>query len=118
MKKNADACETARQNYLKTGRTDKLVELNKELRLLERSFIDPKGNAFGGWYKSLYASSDPNSGYASWMLPGLLYEASLKSTANLPDLEARYKKAIQTLSDKLLALSQGMSGPAAVGSGK
>jgi N-acetylated-alpha-linked acidic dipeptidase len=120
MKKNADACELARQNYLQTGRTDKLVELNKELRLLERSFIDPKGNAFGGWYKSLYASSDPNSGYASWMLPGLLYEASLKSTANLPDLEMRYKKAIQTLSDKLLVISKGMgsSAPAAVGSGK
>lgn len=118
MKVNADACENARQYYLRTGRTDKLVELNKELRQLEHSFIDPKGNAFGGWYRSLYASSDPNSGYASWMLPGLLYEASLKSTANLPDLESRYKKAIQTLSDKMLTLSQGMGKPARLGSGK
>ncbi|MBD2702413.1 M28 family peptidase [Spirosoma sp. BT702] len=118
LKKNADACETARQTYLKAGRTDKLIELNKELRMLERSFIDPKGNAFGGWYKSLYASSDPNSGYASWMLPGLLYEASLKSTANLPDLEVRYKKAIQTLSDKLQMLAQGMGTPAAIGGSK
>lgn len=118
MKTNADACEIARQTYLKTGRTDKLVALNQELRLLERAFIDPKGNAFGAWYRSLYASSDPNSGYASWMLPGLLYEASLKSTANLPDLEARYKKAITTLSEKLRSLSQGMGTPAAVGGGK
>ncbi|GAB3711281.1 transferrin receptor-like dimerization domain-containing protein [Spirosoma flavus] len=118
LKKNADACETARQTYLQSGRTDKLIELNKELRLLERSFIDPKGNAFGGWYKSLYASSDPNSGYASWMLPGFLYEASLKSTANLPDLETRYKKAIQTLSDKLQTLAQGMGTPASIGGSK
>ncbi|AQG77914.1 M28 family peptidase [Spirosoma montaniterrae] len=118
LKKNADACENARQNYLKSGRTDRLAELNRELRLLERAFIDPKGNAFGSWYRSLYASSDPNSGYASWMLPGLLYEASLKSTANLPDLEARYKKAITTLSEKLMALSQGMGSPASVGGGK
>jgi N-acetylated-alpha-linked acidic dipeptidase len=117
MKKNADACETARQTYLKAGRTDKLVELNRELRMLERSFIDPKGNAFGAWYRSLYASSDPNSGYASWMLPALLYEASIKSTANLPDIETRYQKAIQTLSDKLLALSQGMGAPSAIGGG-
>ena len=117
MKKNADACEIARQNYLKAGRTDKLAELNRELRMLERSFIDPKGNAFGAWYRSLYASSDPNSGYASWMLPALLYEASIKSTANLPDIEARYKKAIQTLSDKLMTLSQGMGSPAAIGGG-
>lgn len=118
LKRNADACETARLTYLKTGRTDKLTALNRELRLLERSFIDPKGNAFGAWYRSLYAASDPYSGYASWMLPGLLYEASLKSTANLPDLEARYKRAINTLSEKLLTLAQGMGGPASVGGGK
>ncbi|CCH54361.1 Glutamate carboxypeptidase II [Fibrisoma limi BUZ 3] len=117
LKKNADACENARQTYLKSGRTDKLAELNKGLRQLEQSFIDPKGMAFGAWYRSLYASSDPYSGYASWMLPGFLYEASLKSTANLPDLEARYKKAINTLSERLLALSQGMGAPAMLGGG-
>lgn len=119
LSRTADAAEAARQQYLKAGRTDKLVALNRELRMLERSFIDPRGNAFGGWYKSLYASSDPNSGYASWMLPGLLYEASLKSTANLPAIEAQYKKAITSLSEKLQALSQGMgSVPASLGGGK
>lgn len=120
LKKNAEAAETARQNYLQAGRTDKLAELNKTMRQLEQSFIDPKGMAFGSWYRSLYASSDPNSGYASWMLPGLLYEASLKSTANLPDLEARYKKAIQTLSDRLGTLVEGMASgnPATLGGGK
>lgn len=118
LSRSADACEAAQQQYLKAGRTDKLIELNRELRLLERAFIDPKGNAFGSWYRSLYASSDPNSGYASWMLPGLLYEASLKSTANLPDLESRYKKAIITLSEKLQTLSQTMGVPAALGGSK
>lgn len=120
LKKNAEAAETARQEYLKAGRTDKLAELNKTMLLLEKSFIDPKGMAFGSWYRSLYASSDPYSGYASWMLPGFLYEASLKSTANLPDLESRYKKAIQTLSDRLGTLVEGIAAgkPASLGGGR
>ncbi len=106
LKKNAEAAETARQNYVTAGRKDKVMELNKVMQQLEQSFIDKKGMAFGPWYRSLYASSDPYSGYASWMLPGLLYEASLKSTANLPDLEARHIKAIQSLSTKLSTLVQ------------
>lgn len=106
LKKNAEAAEAARQSYLAAGRTDKAQELNKIMLQLEQSFIDKKGMAFGSWYRSLYASSDPYSGYASWMLPGLLYEASLKSTANLPDLENRYKTAIQSLSGKLASLVQ------------
>ena len=64
---------------------------------LDRAFIDEEGMAYGKWFRSLYASSDPYSGYASWMLPGLLYEASLKSTENLPELEKRYLKAFERL---------------------
>lgn len=82
----------------------KLKELNKILLSLERSFIDDQGMAYGKWYRSLYASSDPYSGYASWMLPGLLYEASLKSTANLPDLEQRHISAFKSLDAKVQTL--------------
>ncbi len=82
----------------------KLIELNKILLSLERSFIDDKGMAYGKWYRSLYASSDPYSGYASWMLPGLLYEASLKSTTNLPDLEQRHMAAFKSLDTKVQEL--------------
>ncbi|MDR6194477.1 N-acetylated-alpha-linked acidic dipeptidase [Siphonobacter sp. BAB-5404] len=110
LKKNAEAAEAARQHYLAAGRKDKVAELNKVMQQLEQSFIDKKGMAFGPWYRSLYASSDPYSGYASWMLPALLYEASLKSTANLPELEARHIKAIQSLSTKLATLTNTMEG--------
>lgn len=78
-----------------------LETINKTLISLERSFIDDEGMAYGAWYRSLYASSDPYSGYASWMLPGLLYEASLKSTENLPDLEQRYMAAFKRLDAKI-----------------
>jgi N-acetylated-alpha-linked acidic dipeptidase len=75
----------------------KLEELNALLTGLDRAFIDEQGMAYGKWFRSLYASSDPYSGYASWMLPGLLYEASLKSTKALPDLEKRYLAAFERL---------------------
>jgi N-acetylated-alpha-linked acidic dipeptidase len=74
---------------------------NKTLLLLERSFIDEKGMPWGKWYRSLYASSDPFSGYASWMLPGFLYEASMQSKENLPDWEQRYAKALDRLHSRM-----------------
>ncbi len=83
-----------------------LMIVNQTLLSMERAFIDEKGMAYGAWYRSLYASSDPYSGYASWMLPGLQYEASLKSTASLPDLEARYLAAFQRLEDKMNLLNK------------
>lgn len=75
----------------------KLAQLNATLLQLDRAFIDEQGMAYGKWFRSLYASSDPYSGYASWMLPGLLYEASIESTVNLPELEDRYLAAFERL---------------------
>lgn len=117
LKKNAEAAEAARRSYLLGNKPEKLAELNRTMRQLEQSFVDQKGMAFGNWYRSLYASSDPYSGYASWMMPGFLYEASLKSTKNLPDLEARYRQAINSLSEKLATLVAAMNPPASVGGG-
>ena len=81
-------------------------QINRVLLRLERSFIDEQGMAYGKWYRSLYASSDPYSGYASWMLPGLLYEASRQSTDNLDDLQRRYRQAFERLEKQLLTLKQ------------
>ncbi len=71
--------------------------INTQLIALEKSFIDPKGMYYGNWYRSLYASPDPFSGYASWMLPGIQYELDLKSTTRLPEWDTRYAEAIHKL---------------------
>ncbi len=84
----------------------KKQQVNQVLLRLERSFIDEEGMAYGKWYRSLYASSDPYSGYASWMLPGLLYEASRQSTENLDQLQRRYRQAFERLEQQLLKLEQ------------
>ena len=69
------------KSYLEGGNYSKreLKRLNKQMIDLEKSFISDQGMYFGSWYKSLYASSDPFSGYAAWILPGLEYEIALKS---------------------------------------
>ena len=60
---------------------------------------------FGNWYQSLYASSDPFSGYASWVLPGFQYEIELKRTTELTVWEDRYLKAVDRLNQQLKELS-------------
>ncbi len=121
LKQTAEAYENRIKTLLASDQLDKskVAALNKELRDLEKAFIDPKGMAYGPWYRSLYASSDPYSGYASWMLPAFQYEASLKSTANLPDIEARHAKAIETLNSKIVNMNQQLGGAASsLGGGK
>ena len=88
---------------------------NKQLIGLEKSFIREKGMPFGNWYRSLYASPDPFSGYTSWMLPALQYEASLQSTENLKAWEQEYATAIENLTAQINALTQKLLIP---GSGK
>ncbi|MGY8914803.1 MAG: M28 family peptidase [Flavobacteriales bacterium] len=81
-----------------------IKSINSKMLALEKSFIDSKGMYYGDWYKSLYASTDPFSGYASWMLPGIEYEISLKSSDRLEEWDLRYSKAIDNLSGKINAL--------------
>jgi N-acetylated-alpha-linked acidic dipeptidase len=68
---------------------------------LEKSFIDPKGMYFGNWYRSLYASTDPFSGYASWVLPGIQYEIEMKSGDRLQEWDTRYSSAILELKSRI-----------------
>ncbi|MFM1808071.1 MAG: hypothetical protein RLZZ242_796, partial [Bacteroidota bacterium] len=77
---------------------------NAQLIGLEKSFIEDKGMDYGSWYRSLYASTDPFSGYASWMLPGIEYEVALKRSENLNAWDERYAAAINRLTSKMNAL--------------
>ncbi len=85
--------------------------LNSQLIGLEKSFIDPRGMDFGAWYRSLFASPDPFSGYASWMLPGLKYAVELNSFHALEEWETRYQQAILDLSRKVATLAHELEKP-------
>jgi N-acetylated-alpha-linked acidic dipeptidase len=102
LKKAGEETETA----LKTANDANKKAINAELLSLERQWIDKQGMPYGNWYRSLYASPDPYSGYASWMLPGFQYEAANRSTANLKMWEQKYLQAISKLKAKLEAISK------------
>ena len=80
--------------------------INKQLIAFEKSFISNQGMYFGSWYKSLYASSDPFSGYAAWIIPGVEYEIALRSSDRLEEWDKRYAIAILNLKTKIKNLSQ------------
>lgn len=88
---------------LASGRLSKktITSINQQLLALEKSFLQEKGMYFGSWYKSLYAASDPFSGYASWILPGLEYEIALSSSDRLQEWDDRYSQAINSLNAKM-----------------
>ena len=91
------------KSYLAEGKFSKkdLSNLNQQLIGLEKSFISEKGMYFGSWYRSLYASSDPFSGYAAWILPGLEYEIALKASDRLEEWDSRYSEAVNSLNLKM-----------------
>jgi N-acetylated-alpha-linked acidic dipeptidase len=99
---------TQLQSFLEEGGLSKKDQraLNQQLISLEKSFLSEQGMYFGKWYKSLYASSDPFSGYAAWILPGLEYEIALKSSDRLEEWDTRYAAAIVSLELKMKQLLQ------------
>jgi N-acetylated-alpha-linked acidic dipeptidase len=107
MKSSAEALESKIAAALVNGSLDnkKATAINKDLLALEKSFIDPKGMYFGNWYRSLYASTDPFSGYASWVLPGIQYEIEMKNSERLQEWDERYSAAILDLKNKMDALA-------------
>ncbi len=83
----------------------KIKSINKQMISLEKSFIDKQGMYYGNWYRSLYASSDPFSGYGAWILPGIEYEISLKSSKKLDEWDKRYSNSINDLNQKMKKLT-------------
>jgi len=95
---------STRVNYMRLSSAE-IQFLNRQLIALEKSFIDQKGMYYGDWFKSIYASSDPFSGYASWILPGIEYELAIKRTKKLKEWDNRYAKAIADLTQKMSKIS-------------
>ncbi|MEX0663025.1 MAG: M28 family peptidase [Balneolaceae bacterium] len=84
-------------------------EINKELIHLERSFLHDDGLPFSPWLKSLYASSDPYSGYASWMLPAYRFaieEDRLNDDEFMTELHEAHLEALNRFAETLNRIIQ------------
>lgn len=84
--------------------TETQVDINQGLIQLERSFLNEEGLPFSPWLRSLYASSDPYSGYASWMLPAYRFaieEERLNDEQLMSELHEAHLEALNRFSDTL-----------------
>lgn len=89
----------------------KIEQANAMLISLEKSFLFEKGMPFGNWYRSLYASIDPNSGYASWLLPPIQHEIENQSISQLSYWDQVYEKTILDLTGKVTELNDFLNAP-------
>jgi N-acetylated-alpha-linked acidic dipeptidase len=80
-------------------------EVNRLLIGLEKAFIHMDGLQDRPWSRSLYASPDPFSGYAAWMLPGLRYEVETENAAALAAWERHYVAAVRDLQRRMDEIS-------------
>jgi N-acetylated-alpha-linked acidic dipeptidase len=87
------------------GRSAVLPAINAALIALEKAFIDDDGLQDRPWSRSLYASPDPFSGYASWMLPGIRYEIESGNAAGVVEWERRYVRALEELRTRVESLA-------------
>jgi N-acetylated-alpha-linked acidic dipeptidase len=87
---------------------DELRALNAMLIGLEKSFMHDEGLQDRPWYRSLYASPDPFSGYASWMLPGMRYEIETDNPDQLAFWQTVYVEAVTELTARVESLRESL----------
>jgi N-acetylated-alpha-linked acidic dipeptidase len=76
---------------------EQLATMNGLLLSVDRAWLDDAGLPGRPWYKSLYAAPDEDSGYASWILPGLCRAVEEKNAAELETEQGRCLKVFEKL---------------------
>ncbi len=66
-------------------------EINGILKGMERAWVAESGIPRRAWFRSLYAATDEDSGYAQWMLPGLRALVEDGSSDELIAMEQTYR---------------------------
>ncbi|HSJ24719.1 MAG TPA: M28 family peptidase [Longimicrobiales bacterium] len=102
--RSARALSEARDRWRGSGADARRI--NAGMIALEKAFIHMDGLQGRPWSRSLYASPDPFSGYAAWMLPGLRYEVVTGDAAALRSWEAHYVAAVRELDRRMQGLAE------------
>lgn len=108
LEKTTNELSKALPKEINEGRLNakEIKQLNTDLIQLEKSFLYKEGMPFGPWYQSLYASNDPYSGYASWILPAIEYQITNSKKDQLSHWDTVYEKAILKLNEKVKAIGE------------
>jgi N-acetylated-alpha-linked acidic dipeptidase len=78
-------------------------DVNAQLIGLEKAFLHMDGLQGRAWSRSLYASPDPFSGYAAWMLPGLRFEVETRDAEGVRRWVQIYLEAARELERRVRA---------------
>jgi len=80
---------------------DEAEQINALVLAVDRAWLDDAGVPDRPWFRSLFAATDENSGYASWMLPALRYAIEHDSTEALNRAITRYEHVFGRLNSIL-----------------
>ncbi len=106
FEKDARAVRSALEKAVADGTCtgESLAGANAVLLGLERAWLLPKGLPGRPWYRNAFATTDPYSGYAAWMLP--LFHHAVEGDANqtMEMAAAVYSHLLKGLEQKLQLL--------------
>ena len=79
------------------GRLDAatLRQINRALMSDRRFWLHEQGLPQRPWFRNVFAATDPNSGYAAWMLPGMRYYIEARDAAGLKEAQRRCITALE-----------------------
>jgi len=75
--------------------------VHRAMMSFEQAWIDPAGIPERPWFRNLFASTDANTGYDSWVLPALRWAIEAGDRAAFADAEARYRAVFVRLNASL-----------------
>ena len=107
LQRDADRVQTLAQTALATGDLpgERLDAINATLIAMERRWLaTPEQSAaerasleWLAWYRNLFAISDPDSGYASWLLPMLRSAVESRDSARVQSAMTVYRSVLNSL---------------------
>jgi N-acetylated-alpha-linked acidic dipeptidase len=80
---------------------ERYERINRILLRLERGWLVQGGLPERPWFRNLFAATDPDSGYAPWMLPGLRWAVERKRAREIDEMSARYVTAYRELAERI-----------------
>lgn len=103
---NAAEAQEHLREAVSDGRLDgaALSGVNSLLRSFERLWLAPEGLSGRPWYRNLFASSDPTSGYAAWMLPEIRAAVEARDEEAARDAVERTATCLRLMNDALSSL--------------
>ncbi|MCH7546048.1 MAG: M28 family peptidase [Planctomycetes bacterium] len=83
-----------------------IARINAALHAMEKTWMIQQGLPDRPWYRNLYAATDPNSGYAAWMLPALRRAIENRDADDLRTQITTYLEALKNLQSTLVDIEK------------